>query len=69
MLLDVRTAARELSAGESTLRRWIREGRLPVIRLGRRVLVDPAALETLIRASHQPGAVGSKLARPARRHQ
>lgn len=49
MLLDVQTAAvHELKVGISTLRRWIREGRLPVIRLGRRVLIRPAALEELI---------------------
>lgn len=49
MLMDVPAATRELKVGQSTLRRWIREGRLSVIRLGRRVLIRPEAIEVLIR--------------------
>jgi len=55
MLRDVQTAASELGVGQSTLRRWIREGRLPVVRLGRRVLIRPAALEKFLQLSEQPG--------------
>ncbi len=48
MLLDVATAARELKIGQSTLRRWIREGKLAVVRLGRRVLIRPETLDEFI---------------------
>lgn len=54
MLLDVQAATQELRIGQSTLRRWIREGRLPVVRLGRRVLIRPEALEELIRRNELP---------------
>lgn len=48
MLLDVATAARELKSGQSTLRRWIREGKLPVVRLGRRVFIRPETLDEFV---------------------
>jgi len=49
LLVDVRTAAKTLGGiGESTLRRWIAEGRVPVVRLGRRVLIRPRDLDALI---------------------
>ena len=53
MLLDVSTATRELGVGQSTLRRWIREGRLPVVRLGRRVLIRPETLEELVKSAER----------------
>ena len=55
MLLDVSMATRELKIGQSTLRRWIREGRLPVVRFGRRVLIRRETLEQLITAAEQLG--------------
>ncbi len=48
MLLDIQRASQELRIGESTLRRWIHQGRVSVIRLGRRVLIRQASLEKLI---------------------
>jgi len=54
MLMDVLAATRELGVGQSTLRRWIREGRLPAVRLGRRVLLRPEALERFVRAAERP---------------
>ena len=59
MLRDVQTAASELQVGQSTLRRWIREGRLPVVRLGRRVLLRPDVIEELITSNEVPSAGGS----------
>ncbi len=53
MLLDISTATHELRVGQSTLRRWIREGRLPVVRFGRRVLIRRETLEQLITAAEQ----------------
>ncbi|MCI0723404.1 MAG: helix-turn-helix domain-containing protein [Acidobacteria bacterium] len=47
-LLDVRQAAQHLNVSPWTLRLWIREGKLPAVRLGRRVLLDPTDLRTFI---------------------
>jgi excisionase family DNA binding protein len=41
-------AARMLGIGETLMRELIRTGRVPVLRLGRRVLVSRAALERLV---------------------
>ena len=54
MLLNIPMAVYELKVGESTLRRWIREGRVPVVRLGRRVLIRPETLEKLIQGAEWP---------------
>jgi len=59
MLRDVQAAASELRVGQSTLRRWIREGRLPVVRLGRRVLLRPDVIEELITSNEVPSAGSS----------
>ena len=48
-LLDSAEAARVLNVSEVALRKWTREGRVPVTRLGRRVLFDPEALRSFIR--------------------
>ena len=56
MLVDVPTATQTLKIGQSTLRRWIREGRLPVVRLGRRVLIRPETLEEFIKDAEQAGS-------------
>jgi excisionase family DNA binding protein len=54
LLVDVRTAAKLLGGlGESTLRRWISRGRVPVLRLGRRVFLRREALDTLIANSER----------------
>jgi len=60
MLMDVLAATRELGVGQSTLRRWIREGRLPTVRLGRRVLLRPEAVERFVRAAERPAQRGKK---------
>ena len=52
MLLDVEAVAKELGGlGESTVRKLIREGRLPAVRVGRRVMVARRVLEDFIHAS------------------
>ncbi len=53
MLMDVPTGSAYLRVGQSTLRRWIAEGKLAVIRLGRRVLIRREALEELIERSER----------------
>jgi excisionase family DNA binding protein len=49
-LLSVDAAANVVGVSKYTLRSWIRQRRVASIRLGRRVLLDPADLEVLIRA-------------------
>jgi excisionase family DNA binding protein len=54
-LLTVNEAAERLAVHPITIRRWMRDGRLPALQLGGRgapVRVDPKALEQFI---HAPG--------------
>jgi excisionase family DNA binding protein len=60
MLLDVETVARELHAGQSTIRRAIREGRLPAVRIGRRVLIRRDALEGFVKDEEQRAMAARK---------
>jgi excisionase family DNA binding protein len=48
LAVDLREAARLTSLSVRTLRRYIRLGRLPVIRAGRRILVTPSALRLFL---------------------
>ncbi|HZF03677.1 MAG TPA: helix-turn-helix domain-containing protein [Patescibacteria group bacterium] len=52
-LLDVDGAARLLSVSVHTIRAWVRQHRVPVTRLGRRVLFDPRALDRFVRTRTQ----------------
>lgn len=47
-LVSVEVGAAYLAVSAKTLRRWIADGRLDVVRLGRRVLVEVAALDALV---------------------
>lgn len=51
-LLDLHAVAARVNAGESTIRRWAREGKIPVVRLGRRLRFDPRDVEQFI-ADHR----------------
>lgn len=51
MLKNVSESAKSLRVGESTLRRWIREGRLAAVRLGRRVLIREETLKSFVNAA------------------
>ena len=42
--LNVRAAARHLAVSETTIRRLIRSGGLPAIRVGKSLRIDPAEL-------------------------
>jgi excisionase family DNA binding protein len=53
MVLSVRQTARTLDSGQSTVRRWIARGELPVVRLGRRVMVRKESLAEFIAAREQ----------------
>ena len=46
--IGIREAARAVGLSVWTLRSWIRQGKLRCVRLGRRVLIEPAELQRLI---------------------
>jgi excisionase family DNA binding protein len=48
--LSVRQAAAESGYCEGTIRQWIREGKLPVTRVGYHILIDRGELERLKRS-------------------
>ncbi len=57
-LLTVHEAAAEARLSLRTMRRHIAAGRLPVVRLGARVLIDRAALDSWLVAETQPATTG-----------
>jgi excisionase family DNA binding protein len=52
-LLDISSVARLLSLSPWTIRRLIFDGRLTPVRLGRRVLVEPAEVERFVSQARQ----------------
>jgi excisionase family DNA binding protein len=54
-LLDINTVARLLSLSPWTVRRLIFDGRLTPVRLGRRVLVEPAEVERFVSKARRTG--------------
>ncbi|MFC1889688.1 helix-turn-helix domain-containing protein [Thermodesulfobacteriota bacterium] len=52
-LIDIMELSRRLSVRVSTLRSWVFQGRLPVIRLGRCVRFSPSAIEAFIAQQNQ----------------
>ena len=48
--IGLREAAASLGLSHWALRQWIRQGKLRAVRLGRRVLVEPAELKRLVAA-------------------
>jgi len=52
-LLDINSVARLLSLSPWTIRRLISDGKLTPVRLGRRVLVEPAEVERFVSQSRQ----------------
>ena len=47
-LISVAVTAQALGVSVSAVRKWIRLGQLPHLRLGRRVMLDPCDVEALI---------------------
>lgn len=56
-LLSIDQAAQYLSISTRMVRTWVSGGRLPIVRLGRRVLVDKERLDELIKCQTQSGQV------------
>jgi len=48
LTIGLREAAELTGLSHWTLRRYIRDGRLSAVRIGRRVLLEPASLQRLI---------------------
>lgn len=68
LLLDMHQAARALNIGERTLARYVAEGEIPHVRIGRRLLFDPADLRQWIgrkKICNSSGLVVAKQAAPA----
>ena len=56
LALGVKEAAEAVGLSHWTIRKFIREGKLRSVRLGKRVLVEPEALQALIEAGRKAGA-------------
>lgn len=54
LLYSVTDAAHALGIGRTTMWRMVQNGEVPVVRVGRRVLVPREALETLARSESDP---------------
>jgi excisionase family DNA binding protein len=50
-LLSIEEGAVKLGISPLTMRAWIRQRRIPCVRLGRRVLLDPQDVENFIDAN------------------
>ncbi|MBZ5635164.1 MAG: helix-turn-helix domain-containing protein [Acidobacteriia bacterium] len=46
--IGVKEAAARLGVSHWAVRQWIKQGKLRAVRLGRRVLIEPAELERLV---------------------
>jgi excisionase family DNA binding protein len=57
LVLDIKEAAARLRLSPWTIRRWIQEKKLPVVRLGRRVMVEPKALKQLVAKNREAASV------------
>jgi excisionase family DNA binding protein len=54
LVLDIKEAAHALSISPWTIRRYISDGKLKPIRIGRRVLLEPSELQRLVEAGRKP---------------
>jgi excisionase family DNA binding protein len=59
-LVGVAATATRMGVSPYTLRAWIRQGRIPFVRLGRRVLFDPADVDRFIKANRVEARMASK---------
>jgi len=55
LVVDVREAGRLLSVSPFTIRRMVKSGRIPSVRISRRLLIPLAALQSLTQATPREG--------------
>lgn len=55
LAVGIKEAANALGLSHWTIRQWIRHGRLPAVRLGRRRMIEPAELQRLIEQARSEG--------------
>jgi excisionase family DNA binding protein len=55
LCIGVKEAAAALGISHWSLRKYVRQGRLVAVRIGRRVLIQPAELERLIEQGRSGG--------------
>ena len=53
LTIGVKDAAASIGISPWTIRKLLRQGKLPFVRVGRRVLIEPSALERLIEAGRR----------------
>jgi excisionase family DNA binding protein len=53
-LISVREVAAQLGVSTWTVRTWLRQGRVPFVKLGRRVLLKSDDVEALLAAHYRP---------------
>lgn len=53
-LYSIPDVAARSTVSDREVRRWIKDGRLPIVKVGRRVLIERAALEKFIAAHRVP---------------
>ncbi len=63
-LFNIQRGADYLGIGTSTLRRWIMRGEIPIVRLGRRVLLRQESLERFVKAVEKKTQTHSKGRKP-----
>jgi excisionase family DNA binding protein len=70
LLLNVKEVGRALGISVWTIRRYVREGKLATVRLGRRVLIEPSECHRLIEEGRVAPLAGdsaaTKPSKPAR---
>lgn len=57
-LLSVKEAAKALACSESLLRKWVHQGKLPHVKVGRLTRIRQSDLEAWLRLGLQPGRRG-----------
>lgn len=54
LVLDIKEAAQALCLSPWTIRRYIADGKLRTVRIGRRVLIEPTELKRIVEAGRNP---------------
>ena len=60
-LLSIKDAARSLACSEAMLRKWIHQGKLPRVKVGRLTRIRQSDIEAWVRVGLQP--IGKEVAR------